>query len=100
MDSAELLLTTALKHRIDEPNIEAGFDRFVALTGNALDYASFCEAVAKCLRDCLIHEPIRLPEGVLQCHWHLQLTTAGVEVARFVGDREQSKQDVQKSCTL
>jgi hypothetical protein len=86
MDSAELLLTTALKHRIDEPNIEAGFDRFVALTGSTLTYGTFCDTVAACLHARLIHEPIRLPEGALQCHWHLELTTAGVETARRLTD--------------
>ena len=30
------------------------------------------------LRDGLIREPIRLPEGALQCHWHLELTPKGV----------------------
>ena len=82
MDATALLLTTALKHRINEPNIEAGFERFSALTDGAADYGAFCDAVAACLRRGLIREPIRLPEGALQCHWHLELTPAGVEAAR------------------
>ena len=82
MDATALLLTTALKHRINEPNIEAGFERFSALTDGSVDYGVFCDAVAACLRQGLIHEPIRLPEGALQCHWHLELTPAGVEAAR------------------
>ena len=28
MDAKSLLLTTAFRHRINEPNIEAGFERF------------------------------------------------------------------------
>ena len=82
MDPKTLLLTTALRHRISEPNIETGFERFTALVADAVDYQAFCDAVASCVRDGLIHEPIRLPEGALQCHWHLELTPRGVEVAR------------------
>lgn len=82
MTTRSLLLTTTLRHRIIEPNIEAGFERFCALTQEPIDYATFCDAVAECLRDGLIHEPIRLPEGALQCHWHLELTPKGVAAAR------------------
>jgi hypothetical protein len=83
MDPKSRLLTTALRHRISEPNIQAGFQRFNAVAGQAVDYQSFCEAVAECVRQHLVHEPVRLPEGALQCHWHLELTPKGVEAARF-----------------
>jgi hypothetical protein len=79
-----LLLRTAFRHRINQPNIEAGFEQFDALTDHAITYDVFCEVVAACLRDGLIREPIRLPEGALQCHWHLELTPAGVEAARGI----------------
>ena len=82
MDAKTLLLTTALRHTITEPNIEAGFECFAALTTGSVTYDAFCAAVASCLRDGLIREPIRLPEGALQCHWHLELTAKGVEAAR------------------
>ena len=81
-DAHDLLLTTAFRHSINEPNIEAGFERFASLTGSSLDYGAFCDAVAAALRDGLIREPIRLPEGALQCHWHLELTPKGVAAAR------------------
>ena len=83
-DFAGLLLATAFRHQINEPNIEMGFERFIALTGRAVTYDAFCEAVAACLRDGLIREPIRLPEGALHCHWHLELTPDGVAQARAV----------------
>ena len=82
MDAKSLLLCTALRHVVSEPNIEAGFERFQALIGRPVDYRSFSDAVIECLREGLIYEPIRLPEGALQCHWHFQLTPNGVEVAR------------------
>lgn len=81
-DTRELLLVTAFRHSIKEPNIEAGFERFTVLVGSSLDYGVFCDAVAAALRDGLIHEPIHLPDGALQCHWRLELTPEGVTAAR------------------
>jgi hypothetical protein len=43
---------------------------------------SLALVAAACLRAGLIREPVRLPEGALQCHWHLELTPQGVEAAR------------------
>ena len=82
-EAIALLLTTAFRQRINEPNIEAGFERFRELTGESVSYEAFCDAVASCLREGLIREPIRLPEGALQCHWHLELTPAGVAAVRM-----------------
>ena len=82
MDARTLLLRTAFRHRISEPNIETGFEQFAALTGQPVALEAFCDAVAACLREGLIREPIRLPEGALQCHWHLELTPKGVGEAR------------------
>jgi hypothetical protein len=82
MDARASLLHIAFRHRIHEPNIEAGFERFLALADQKVPYDAFLDAVASCLRDGLIREPIRLPEGALQCHWHLELTPAGVAAAR------------------
>jgi hypothetical protein len=82
MDTKSLLLTAACRHAINEPNIEAGFERVRAVAGEPVDYQAFCDAVAACVREGLIREPVRLPEGALQCHWHLELTPKGVEVAR------------------
>ena len=76
------VLGVAFRHVINEPNIEAGYDRFRALSGGALDEDAFRAAIAEALRRGLIREPIRLPEGALQCHWHLELTPAGVAAAR------------------
>ena len=87
MDAKALLLATALRHRIREPSIEAGFERFRTLAQETFDYRDFCDAVAACLREGLIHDPVRLPEGALQCHWHLELTAKGVEAARSLAAR-------------
>ena len=97
MDAVALLLTTALTHRIREANLEAGFERFSTLTGGAVSYGAFCDAVAASVRDGLVREPIRLPEGALQCHWHLELTPGGVAAARVAS--ALSKHNVRTSCT-
>ena len=81
-DAVALLLTTAFRHSINEPNIEAGFERFQAITGGVIGFEAFRDATDDCLRNGLIKEPIRLPEGALQCHWHLELTGKGVGAAR------------------
>jgi hypothetical protein len=75
------LLAAAYHNAISEPNIEAGFERFRSITCGG-DYDTFRAAVAACVRDGLIREPVRLPEGALQCHWHLELTAKGVAAAR------------------
>jgi len=82
MDAKSLLLRAAFRHSINEPTIEAGYERFRAIAGATIDYQTFADAVAACLREGLVREPIRLPEGALQCHWHLELTPKGVEAAR------------------
>ena len=92
-DVRALFVKTAFRHVINEPNIEAGFERFCAITKRSIDYSAFSDAVASCLRDGLIREPIRLPEGALQCHWHLELTPAGVATARSLLNHEGCKKD-------
>lgn len=100
MDARALLLATAFRHRINEPNIESGFERFLTVTGEPVSYDAFRDAVAGCLRDGLIREPIRLPEGALHCHWHLELTAAGVIAARDSLQIDENKQSVRTTRTL
>ncbi len=100
MDARSLLLTTAFRNVISEPNIEAGFARFAELTGGPVAYDAFCDAVADGLRTGLIREPVRLLEGALQCHWHLELTPRGGAAARAAEQTAVDKQSVQNSCTL
>jgi hypothetical protein len=100
MEAIGLLLTTAFRHTINEPSIEAGYERFAALGGAEIGFGAFCDAVALAVRDGLVREPIRLPEGALQCHWRLELTSEGVAAVRALGGIEQSKRSVQKFCRL
>jgi hypothetical protein len=89
-DATAILLTTAFRHVINEANVEAGFDQFQSIAGVAIDFDAFRDAVAGALRDGLIREPIRLPEGALQCHWQLELTPKGVEVTRSLLTRQSA----------
>jgi hypothetical protein len=82
MDAVALLITTSFRHVINESNIESGYARFNGVAAEPIDETAFRNAVAAALRDKLIREPIRLREGALQCHWHLELTPKGVELAR------------------
>ncbi len=84
MDALDLLLVTAFRHVIHEPNAEAACERFQSITGRPVDNQTFHDAVASALRVGLVREPVRLPDGALQCHWHLELTPAGVAAARAV----------------
>jgi len=87
-DAEVALLRVAFHNPISEPNIEAGYARFHTLDAGAIDYSAFCDAIASCLRDGLIREPIRLLEGALQCHWHLELTPKGVQAARATSEQD------------
>ena len=78
----QLLLRTAFENFIAEANAEAGFARIQELNGQAVSDEALHEALADCLRDGLIREPVRLPDGALQCHWRLELTPRGVAAAR------------------
>jgi hypothetical protein len=98
MDVRDVLLITAFRHRISEPNIDLGFERFLTLAGQPIAYDAFCDAVATCLRDRLIREPIRLPEGALQCHWHLELTPGGVLAARHMISDGSGWEEFSKVC--
>jgi hypothetical protein len=100
MDATALLLTVTFRHSINEPNIEAGYARFSTLVGQIVGYELFCDVVAECLRRDLIREPIRLPPGALQCHWHLELTPKGVATVKSEQDIAHNKQSVQNSRTL
>ncbi|MDQ2803628.1 MAG: hypothetical protein M3Y41_13470 [Pseudomonadota bacterium] len=81
-DPVALILRTAFRHSISEAGIDAGFARFQAVASGGLDYAAFSNGLDVCLRDGLIHDPVRLSEGALQCHWRLELTPKGVAAAR------------------
>jgi hypothetical protein len=78
MNLDSLILRTAFRHRIKEPDLAAGQARFEAIVGETLDAGAFAQAVGRLLTAGLIHDPVRLPAGALQCHWCLEVTPEGV----------------------
>jgi hypothetical protein len=82
MDVGALLLHTGFTASVDLPGAEAAFEHFRALAGGTLDAEAFHQAVAACVRQGLIREPLRLDEQSLHCHWRLVLTADGVARAR------------------
>lgn len=79
------LLNALLLHvfcdRITAPNADAGIERLVARAGRDVNVDAWRAAVSDALTAGYLHDPVRLPEGALQCHWHLELTPLGVEAA-------------------
>jgi hypothetical protein len=76
------LLLAALHQQITAPDADAGAARIAELAGHNGDIAGWLDTVAEAVRIGLARDPVRLPEGALQCHWHLELTKAGIAAAR------------------
>ena len=48
-----------------------------AVDAAVLHRAALAAAVQNIVTAGLAYEPVRLPPGALQCHWHLELTARG-----------------------
>lgn len=82
MDLDRLLPLLAFRHRILGADSAEGRARIEAIAGRPLDPAEFAAAVARLLGSGLIHDPVTLPAGALQCHWRLDLTQQGFEMVQ------------------
>lgn len=82
MRADDILLCVARDHDIREANAESGIARVAALAGEVVTLNDLHDALARAVAAGLIADPVRLPPGALQCHWRLELTPAGREVAR------------------
>ena len=76
------LLFVAFHQRVTAPDNDAGLAHLAASTDRVASVNEWRTAVADALAAGYIHDPVRLPAGALQCHWHLELTPNGVETAR------------------
>lgn len=76
------LLLTIFCQRITAPDSDAGLAHLAASADREASVHEWRTAVADALAARYIHDPVRLPAGALQCHWHLELTPNGVETAR------------------
>jgi hypothetical protein len=85
------LLLTAFRHKIEEPDFDSGLSRVATITGQKLDPAEFYASLSEALTKGYIRDPIELLPGALQCHWHLELTPAGVnEVLKLLRQHGKS----------
>ncbi|MBX5455185.1 MAG: hypothetical protein K6U10_14780 [Acidobacteriia bacterium] len=88
LSAAEALLLMAYQHAPTAPNAEEGVQELRRLLCDRFDADALHAAIADCLRRGEIRDPVRLPPGALQCHWHLQLSPKGVEtVHRLLTER-------------
>ncbi len=77
-----LLLRTGLTDFASAPSVELAQAEIERLTGTSIDAADLAASIADLLSRGLIRDPIRLEDQALQCHWRLELTPAGVALAR------------------
>jgi hypothetical protein len=78
------LLLVIFRKRITAPDGDAGLARLAASSDREAGVDDWRAAVADALAAGYIHDPVRLPAGALQCHWHLELTPKGVDTARHL----------------
>lgn len=78
------LLLLVFRRRLIAPDQEAGLALLAGSGDEAADADAWRAALADALAAGYVHDPVRLPAGALQCHWHLELTPAGVARARQV----------------
>jgi hypothetical protein len=76
------LLLVIFRQRITAPDSHAGLAHLAASIDRDASVDEWRTAVADALAAGYLHDPVRLPAGALQCHWHLELTAKGVEAAR------------------
>ena len=83
-DLVASVLAVAFGNQLVADNAETGIAALAAHANRPASVIAWHEAVAKAVADGLIHDPVRLLPGALQCHWRLELTPAGyAELARL-----------------
>lgn len=83
---ATAVLRAAFRHRLIAPDADTGLGLLAEAAGCAASPEAWRGAVAAAVAGGLLYDPVRLPEGALQCHWHLELTPKGVAAVRAAAD--------------
>ena len=78
------LVLHVFRDRITADNADAGIELLAGRAGCSATGAEWRAALTDALEAGYLYAPVRLPEGALQCHWHLELTPLGVEQARLL----------------
>ena len=85
MNAARLrdaLLRAVLEAPIVADTMDDGLDILIQRLGGGPSRAAVAAAVQDLVAEGLAHDPVRLPKGALQCHWHLELTPRGRKAAQ------------------
>ncbi len=82
MTLTEKLLLAARRHPIREDDAASGIARLRVLMNDEADEDALRAAVAAAVEAGLLHDPVRLEPGALQCHWRLDLAPAGFAAAQ------------------
>ena len=95
MDLDELLLLIAFRRQIREPEAAAGLARIEGIVDRPIDAADFAAAIRRLALEGLIHDPMFLPAGALQCHWRLEPTPEGAAAVQvLVQERRKSADEL------
>jgi hypothetical protein len=78
----ETMLSVIFRQSIIEPDADTGIAHLAAVADRHAPADAWRAVVAQAMAMGYIHDPVRLPAGALQCHWHLELTPKGVEAAQ------------------
>lgn len=79
MNQLDTLLLFLYRKSIVAPDADTGLAQLAAETATDKDWRT---TIAEATAASLIHDPVRLAAGALQCHWRLDLTPHGFEAAR------------------
>jgi hypothetical protein len=91
MGLGELLLLIAFRRQIRAPDAAAGHAHVEGIVDRPIDAADFAAAIRRLVYDDMIHDPVFLPAGALQCHWRLEPTPEGVAaVQALIQERGKS----------
>jgi hypothetical protein len=93
MDLDELLLLIAFRRQIRETDAGAGHARVEAIAGGSIDPADFAAGIRRLVLEGLIHDPVFLPAGALQCHWRLEPTPEGVAAVQVLMQERRKSAD-------
>jgi len=77
----DALLRAVLARPVIADTMEDGLDVLTQRLGGDMPRAAIAAAVQDAVASGLVYEPVRLPPGALHCHWNLELTPSGQEVA-------------------
>ena len=77
----DALLRALLARPIIVDTMENGLDVLIKRLCRDMSRATVATAVQEVVASGLAYEPVRLPPGALQCHWHLELSPRGQEAA-------------------